>query len=308
MHTKAFGEMSILIYGQDPMVPMKLEQSFAKVRPSDEVNIDSFEDYNQCYDFAKEKKNIGLVFLLENCGDLTLNSVFDQFVRTQEESLVTFGIIVHNGTETFKGLRALKSHDKFISYYSVEELLDETKAHYIMQEIWQKYQEEYEKILISAPLAQTYRSMALHFTSPEEIHFKDRVCTMLTSQMNVSWLENMVLKWYPVLSTLEKHEPHLLTTNENLYSLYKSMKTDQTHTCIETIANHEMPITHKITNATDLLYTKAHSKELHEYLKTTMEKVSPRSKAMLRILKKSQDQVISFATNIENKKSMLKVV
>lgn len=308
MHTRAFGEMNILIYGQDAMTPMKLEQTFAQARPADEIRFDSFEDYDQAYDFAKENKNVGLVFLLENCGEMDLNSVFKQFSKLGDHQDTCFGVLIHNGDETFKGLRAMKDNDQLIAYYDVNDLLDADKAPFLLKEIWEKYQEAFEKQVIPSALAQTYRSMALMHVNEEELNFRQRLCTLLTGEMNVSWKEGFLLKWHPVLEVLEKDEGKVLSANKTLMSFYSAIKPDSSMVDVTSVANAEIGVAQKVAAATTILGKKGEG--LETYLNETLTNVSPRSKALLRTMKRHQARIVEFAqtTSTQQAPRLLKVV
>ncbi len=310
MHTRAFGEMNILVYGQDPLVPMKLEQTFAQARPADEIRFDSFEDYDQAYDFAKDNKNIGLVFLLENCGEMDINSVFKQFSKLGDHQDTCFGVLIHNGQESFKGLRAMKDNDQFIAYYDVNDLLDADKAPFLLKEIWEKYQEAFEKHIIPNALAQTYRSMALLHMNEEELSFRQRLCTLLTGEMNVSWKEGFLLKWHPILEILEKDEGKVLSANKTLTDYYQMIRPQGGMQDITTVASAEIGIAQKVATATTLLAQIAQQKQLDTYLTETLATVSPRSKALLRTIKRHQQRIVEFSqtTSSQQAPRLLKVV
>lgn len=308
MHTRAFGEMHFLIYGKDALVPMKLEQTFALARPADEIKFDSFEDYDQAYDFAKENKNVGLVFLLENCGEMDLNSVFKQFSKLGDHQDCCFGVLLHNGQESFKGLRAMRDNENFIAYYDVNDLLDQDKAPFLLKEIWEKYQEAFEKQIIPSALAQTYRSMALLHVTEEELNFRSRLCTLLTGEMNVSWKEGFLLKWHPILEVLEKDEGNVLHANKALTDYYQAIKPKSDLKDITEIANAEIGVAQKVAAATTVLASQG--ADLENYLSTTLASVSPRSKALLRTMKRHQARILEFAQTTTQSQAprLLKVV
>ncbi len=310
MHTRAFGEMHILIYGQDPLVPMKLEQTFAQARPADEIRFDSFEDYDQAYDFAKENKSVGLVFLLENCGEMDLNSVYKQFSKLGEQQDTCFGVLIHDGQESFKGLRAMKDNDHLIAYYDVNDLLDADKAPFLLKEIWEKYQEAFEKQVIPSALAQTYRSMALLHVNEEELSFRQRLCTLLTGEMNVSWKEGFLLKWHPVLEVLQKDEGNVLHANKTLTDYYAAIKPTAGMKDITAVANGEMGVAQKVATATSILGDVAQAQGLETFLQETLANVSPRSKALLRTMKRHQDRIVEFSQTSTKQQAprLLKVV
>lgn len=310
MHTRAFGEMHFLIYGQDPLVPMKLEQAFAQARPADEIRFDSFENYDQAYDFAKENKNVGLVFMLENCGEMSLTSVLTQLSKQTELQNVCFGILLHNGEESFKGLRAMKDNNQFIAYYDVNDLLDPDKTQFLLEEIWSKYQEALEKTVIPVALAQTYRSIALLHQGEEDINFTQRLCTLLSSEMNLTWQEGFALRWFPVLRILENDERSLLQANKQLMSFYEIIKPSIKFNSLLEIANSEIGVAQKVASATTLVSDSARSGQLEQFLSKELKEVSPRSKALLRILKRHQQRILEFSNYSSNQNSsrILKVV
>lgn len=311
MHTRAFSEMHFLIYGEDPLLPMKLEQTLANSRPSDEINFDSFESYEQAYDFAKDNKNVGLIFLLENCGDKSINSVFEQLSKMTEKQDTCFAVLLHNGEESFKGLRALKDNEKLIGYYDVNEMLDENKTAFILKDIWQKYQECYEKTLIPSVLAQTYRSLAVLHAKEETINFSSRLTTLISGEMNISWKESFILKWYPTLQIIKEHEGAVLSSNVKLQALFDSIFSGElSDKTLDTIASSEHDVAKKITAAVERITSSFIKSSTESLLSEELKQVTPRSKALTRILKKHELRINELSSQCQSKHnlSLLKVV
>jgi len=298
IHTRAFGDMRILIYGNDPLVPMKLEQTFAKVSPANELKFDSFENYEQAYDFAKDMKNVGLVFILENCGEVDLSSLLKQFTKLNEDHESCFGVLVHGGEESFKGLRTLRSNPDFLDYVTVEDLLDVDKCSIQLQDIWTKYQDAFESKVIPAPLGNTYQAMAHHHASEESINLAQRLSQLLGNEMNITWKESLILRWAPVIDVLSANESDVLAANKPLAMLYNQLKVQADLRSLSEIASSEIGIAQKVALSASILTQAASSKSLEALLLTTLREVGPRSKPLLRTIKKHQSAIIEISAQV----------
>jgi|GEM_PF-3111736 len=309
-HSRSLGGMNILIYGKDPLMPMKLEQALATAKPADEVLIDSFENYDQAYNFCKDNKNVGLVFLFENCGEMDVNSVFTQFQKLNEYQDTCFAVLLHNGMETIKGLRASKDNDSIIGYYNVNDLLDLNKTSFFMQEIWEKYQTTFEKILIPSILASTYKTIAQKHLPTEILNFGERLSVLLSGEMNVTWKESLMLKWSPVLKVLKENDQDLIKGNKQLFGLYQIVESNQNSSDLKQIAESELEIAKKISTTVQCLISSMKENKLEMVLQNAIKEVTPRSKALLRILKRRELNILEMAkaSDVTTKVAQLKVV
>lgn len=248
-HERAWSGLGILVYGQTPMVPMQIEQSIAGASPNNEVRVDSFEDYEDAYNFSKEKGDIGFIFLLEDCGKLPPADVFKQLSRPYENrGWKSFGVLVHNGVESIQGLKILRDHPQIVDYVSVEDLKDKVKTAALLDQIWEKFYKGFESSLLPQPLQETLWSVAQKELSEDSRHFIDRVSTILASKLNVSWMESVALRWQPVVATVEKLDKTVIEPHPTIQNICKLAEPLPLKSLKDVVASKE-PLVKRINTA-----------------------------------------------------------
>jgi len=140
LNEKAWAGINIVVYGKTPLLPMQLEQAIAQASPANEVRIDSFEDYDQAYDFCKAQKNIGFIFVLENSGEVLAADVFRQLgVHYESKGWPCFGVLLHEKEKTMMGYLSLQKNKNLIAYHPVQDLLDGDKTFNTISEVWKSF-------------------------------------------------------------------------------------------------------------------------------------------------------------------------
>lgn len=220
-HEKAWSGLNIIIFGKKALLPMQLEQSIASVAPANEVNIDSFEDYDDALSFCKQKKTVGFILIVEDSGSLMSPSVvFSQFSKVYEaRGWPCFGALIREGQETFLGLRTMRSNPGLIDYIETDQLLNPTKTSATIDSLWKGFVQAFEENLIPVPLQQTLISIASSSLSEDSVFFVRRVAGLLTNNLNISWIEKVAIDWFSIVAAVEKNSNLALAPHSTLVQI-----------------------------------------------------------------------------------------
>jgi hypothetical protein len=217
LHDRAWSGLGLMVYGATPLVPMKLEQAIAAATPANEVRVESFEKYEDAFEHSKSAKNVGFIFLQEDCGGVSALDVFTQLSRPYEANgYPCFGVLIYKSQESFVGYRTLQRCPNLIGYYSLESLLESTALPGLLDDIWSKYIAAFEAHVLPTALQETFIALATEEMPQGSLVFQDRTSLLLSSTLNVSWVENVALRWHPVIKALKVTSPKILAQNATI--------------------------------------------------------------------------------------------
>ena len=196
IHPKAWEGLNILIYGEHPLLPMEVETAITDAVPSQELRIESFENYEQALDFCKSKKNVGLILLLEKGMKLPINSVFSELAKPYlSTGFTAFGVVINDGKESLVGLRAIKSDRRIIDYLTLSFPLMPESITLMMDNLWNQFVSSFKETLMPIALEETLFSLASQQCPNEDLLFLNRLLTLFSARLDVSWLETCILGW-----------------------------------------------------------------------------------------------------------------
>jgi len=227
LHEKAWSGLNVLVFGKTPLLPMKLEQSIAAAAPAIETRIDSFENYDDAFDHCKAAKSVGLIVMTENCGELPIEHVFRQLgTHYEAKGVPCFGTLLYEKEKSFLGYQALQKNDRILSYLPTTALLNPADTPSTLMELWSSYSKSFEETLAPNKLKETLISLASTNIGADSIEFMRRTTTLLTSNLNLSWLEIIALKWVHVVDELKANQSQALHPNRGLVELARMAEFD----------------------------------------------------------------------------------
>ena len=292
LHERAWSGLNILIYGSTPMLPMQIEQSLASVTPNNEVKFDSFEDYSDAFDFSKDK-----ILILENCGKLPVADVFSQLAKPYEsKGWPCFGVLIHDGTETFNGLRTVKKDSRFLNYVSKEVLLDSKSASEFLMNLWNQFSASFEEKIIPQALQETLISLAKEKMTEESIHFLDRVSTLVSSNLNISWIESVALKWAPIVSSVQEKHSNAISPHMTLQQICGMANFSGPDSILEVI-KAKNSLCSRIMKVSLLLNEMREKNKLADELQSLGTHNKPGAPAILRHVVNARDKILKIAAD-----------
>jgi hypothetical protein len=296
-HEKAWAGLNILVFGKTPMLPMKIEQAISSASPANEIRVDSFEDYDDAYDFSKARTNVGFIILTENCGGLPIDNVFRQLSRPYEErGWPVFGALVYEGKETFVGLRTVQKLRNILCYLPVSAILESSQVASTLDDIWSKFTDAFEEAVIPVALQRTFLSIASPSLSSESVRFISRVSTLLCSNLNVSWIDQVAIRWGFVVESVRSLDPKAIEPHASLERICKLAHSDTLKNAQvpEIIASSET-LCARIAMLSSALNVARIESRLSEELQKAAAGLRPGGPALLRQLTKSRDQIVRIA-------------
>lgn len=298
LHERAWSGIKIGIFGASETLPMQIEQALATATPNNEVAFESFEVYEDAFDFCKRSKDVGLLIILENCGKLPSDQVFRELGKQYESrGWPCFGVLVYENKESFVGLRQLKNNSRLLDYISAEALLDPKQNSLLLSQIWNNLIKAFNDAIIPKALQESLIAEADTIIGHESIAFQDRVSQLLQSGLNVSWLETVALKWHPIVDPIQKRNHAMLSPHTGLKSISEianptaDLKTDD----FSTIIASKEPLVKRIMALTHAIDQSRQNSSLDNAIRLIATANKPGAPALLRHLVKHRDRILEFA-------------
>ncbi len=298
LNEKAWAGINIVIYGKTPLLPMQLEQAIAQASPANEVRIDSFEDYDQAYDFCKAQKNIGFIFVCENAGEVLAADVFKQLgTHYESKGWPCFGVLLHEKEKTMMGYLSLQKNKNLIAYNSTQDLLDANKTYDTISEVWRAFVSNFESSVMPEKLQETLLSLAEPSLSADSYNFQNRISVLLTQNLNISWLEAVALKWQPVVTTLKKVNKKALVPNVALVQIAEMAAPHEKVKDLFNVINLKTNLSNRLATVIYLLDVARIENKLPEVLSRLKSQSRPGAPALLRHLVSAQENVLAIASD-----------
>lgn len=302
LHERAWSGLNLMVYGQAPLVPMQIEQAIVRASPANEIRIDSFEEYGDAYDFTKDKRSVGFLFILEDCGKLPPGDVFQQLSRAYEnKGWPAFGVLIHGGKETVSGLRTVKNQPNLLSYLSIADLLQPASTSDSLERIWTQFVTAFEETLIPDALQKTLLSIAHSSLPAESVRFMNRVSTLLSAGLNITWIESVALKWAPVVEELRARAPDAVSPHVSLIQVCEQAKIDPVYASadISSVVTSKMSLCSRVVATVKKLEEHRVNGDLSEVLQKLGTQSRPGAPALLRRIVANRDQIFSISKEEE---------
>jgi hypothetical protein len=302
-HDRAWEGFKIVVLAQEPLQAMRLEQSIAAASPGAEVQLSSFETYDEAYQFCKEQKNVGFFFLHEKCGEASFNNVFRELAAQYSNfDADAYGVILHDGDSNSFAERSVGKNPQLLDYLSTTSILDRNQTFDTIRSVWDRYVEAFEKNVIPKALQNSILSVAEQSMGPSGIHFTSRLLTHLSSDVNISWLESVAIKWSPFLQAVRKDAPAVLK-NQNLLNhfveLCDTAKPGDSNELLRFLSG-DAPLTQKVVSLANHLEDHRKNGSLENELRLISTSSKPGAPKLIRHIAKNVDRILSFQTDAKN--------
>jgi hypothetical protein len=206
MMSKSLDGLSVLIFGEKQLLPMRIEQVIAAHWPASEVNLESFESYEDALKTTRSQKAFGLNMVLDTVKKLPLDGVIKNLSKPYEESkgFPCSTILLAERMPTMSGYKLLAENPNIIGYVNVQELLDPMTGKQAIKNLWQLYISSLNARLLPDALKDFIKQQAIGSgASMPSLHFKERVTNLLTINADISWMENLALSWVHLIQAQE---------------------------------------------------------------------------------------------------------
>lgn len=300
LHERAWQGLDLLVYGETPLLAMKVEQAIANVTPANEVKIESFEAFETAYDFCRERKSVGFIFMLENTGKTLLTNAFEEMARHYEaKGLPCFGVILQEEAQSTRtsisAIRAVHTNQKLLACYPCESFIKPGNTAAYLNEMWHLFIQSFEESIVPLPLQKTLLSIAESHFSNENFLFHTRMLNILSGELNISWLDIFSLRWLPVVRALEKVSPKLLDVNEELANFTKNVRPAIVPTVIQDCLDKTIPLAMRLSLVLEILANARLTATLEECLADISSAAKPGSPALLRRISQAKDRILMIS-------------
>lgn len=300
MHDQAFQGLSIMIFGQQPLIPMRMEQTIASVAPSIEVGIESFEDYHQALSFARSSKRVGLLIATDTMTNLPLHDVIQNLTQPWSAStgLPGFSVIAAVGPKTITGYETMAKNRRVFDYIDARDILEAQSAASFVPKLWQSFVDHLEQDILSETNQEWLVTLAQEKgLSKDSIQFSQRLAHFFRGKANITWMESLVLPWFMLTDTLNDYSTRLGVRAGGLFSLASTLK-------IETIPSNEslleltkskLRTSSKIKGIIKTLDEWRGLGVLEERLEKEVQNSKPFHPALLRSIVKDHQRILEFS-------------
>jgi len=302
LHENAWSGIDILVFGATPTLPMRLELALGKVSPANEVRVTSFEKYEDAYDYCKDKSSVGLIFILENCGNSPFSGVFSQLSGHYEaRGWPCFGVLLHEGEESFSGLRFVKRESRIIDYISTDSILAPDRCFESLTSIWTRFITSFESHLIPIPLQESILSVASEAGAAESNAFLRRVSMALSANLNISWVESIALAWAPMIRAVNRHTPSVLAPHVTLKEIcLLAGPAEQIITDLDRLMEHSGSLCSRIFSMASYLERLRNEGRLENGLLELSSKMKPGAPALLKAVVRQQSAILEIQRSLES--------
>jgi hypothetical protein len=301
IHDRAWEGFRILVLGKTSLLPMQIEQSIASAHPDIEVQLSSFESYDQAFKFCKQEGNVGFFLITEDAADVPFNSAFKELaVHYEKNGFPAFGAILYHGEPNAFSERLVSKTPQLLEYLPTSVLLNPNQVDMTMRQLWQSYVLSFEQKILPKPLQDSLNALAEDRLGVESFHFISRLTNNLSSELNLSWLENVALKWAYVLEAVEESAPAVLRPSPHLRSLLQLCKGPSIGNITSDNLGSQIPLSKKVfalAKELDLARTQG---KLGKILDGAASLAKPGAPKLLRHLQKHKNTILTFELDAKN--------
>lgn len=301
--TNILDKDAILIFGKKDLEPMNLEISIAETFPHLDEKTYSYENYDDAYDCAKDKKNFSIIMLIDSAVSTPMANIFDNLSRHyQNNGLESVGVMISAEERlSLSSARLLSIRKNVIGPYSLSDLLDKEKSVYFFEEIFDQYGEKLKQQILPTEFHQSLLDLCKvqqFKTSSNE--FQERVIRLLCSKANVPILTSHLLPIVPLIRTIYSQYPEIIRAQSHLDRFYLSLITDKAYENFDQIQGASLSIEQKILLSADLLLSKV-DEGLERFLIDFKSSMPSHLQGITKVIKNCQDQIIKFNNEASSK-------
>lgn len=296
LHEKAWSGLNILIFGSSKNIPMQIEQAIANAAPSNETKIDSFESYEDAIDHCKNRKDVGLILILENCGKLPILDVFQQLSKPyKSRGWPCLGVVLYEQVESVQGLKAIANDKSLFDYRNISDFIDPERTSHTLDIIWSKFSASFENLLLPTPLQESLLSVSEKSISASDLNFLRRTAHILSGNLNISWIETVALKWAPVVESVTNSDPLVMAPHASLTQICKLASWGNDPIDLNCISTQKNTLCARISAMSRYLNNARISGSLQEELFKISARSNPTAPALIRHTAAMKERILDVA-------------
>lgn len=302
-HDRAWEGFKIVILANQPLQAMKIEQAIAMASPGTEVQLSSFEKYDQAYEFCKSQKDIGFLLVHENCGETSFLSAFRELATLYDNfDAPAYGVVLYDGEPNSFSEKSVGKNPLLLDYLPTPSLLDENRTSDTLNTIWDLYIGAFEQTVIPKALQDSIISVAEEKVGIDGVHFTSRLLVNLLSDLNVSWMESAAIKWSLMLEAVRELTPAVLKSHGLLNHFIELCEHPIPTDCegIFQLLSGKEPLAKKVRTLALYLETHRQNRTLEDQLQLISAASKPGAPKLVRHIAKNSDRILSFQLDAIN--------
>lgn len=207
---KAWAGIEILIVSEVPEYGEKLAERISGLAPEQELRLHVFSKYIEAHDRAKKTKNLGVVLLIEGeSGNLPLHDVMRELLVPYESRGIPGAALLFSEKElTVRGALSAKKTTACLDYLPFSRTESSDALLKILMNLYQFKQTRFEEKLFPSSTQDLLQN--IRGASDEELQFETRVNDLLTSKLNLSWMESIKARFGATLFSIHLKNPEVL--------------------------------------------------------------------------------------------------
>lgn len=214
IHRDAWSAVDILVLGGTATRPMNIEQQLADAEPSIEVQLHSFENYNDAFDECKSIGRVGMIFICDDLG-LPVGDIVDNLLEPYQTATGFSGgaVVLYDKDHAPSVNSTIKSSQNILDFYKIDDLMNSAKTRAILGDVWRAYITHASNQIFPTSvknLVQDYFFEKLGDSTGLE--FQGRLINLLSPKLNLSWLDLITLRHAPCLVPLIQANYHAINS------------------------------------------------------------------------------------------------
>lgn len=310
MHARAFDGLNILIFGQEPLLPMRVEQAMASAMPNLEIGLESFEDYHQALTHSRASGRCGLVMVLDSKSTLPLNDVLINLLKPWEESTGIPGaaVLLAVAQPTLTGYQIAAHDRRILSYQGIQEFLDQARSQAATRTIWSDFVDRLEAYLVPDACADWLIALANERgVDPGTINFTRRLANFFRLRTNLNWREAMALPWFPITDALQHYRASIGMRGRALFELADVLgsRTPRSDSLSNIVRAGQSTVSRLSSLVAGLDYRRLQG-SLAADLAELSRTIKPFDPALLRITASESAKILEFAADATTSSTLLR--
>jgi hypothetical protein len=282
---------------------MKIEQTIAAAFPAMEVQLNSFEEYEEAFQFCKDERDVGFFLISESVSTAPFLSVFRELADLHQGSLTpAFGAIFHENEPQAYSAKLVGKNDTLVDYIPVTDLLDPKKVSFTINSLWASLVEAYQKTVFSKDLQASILSVAESEIGVDAVHFLTRVAANLTSDLNVTWTESIAANWGSILALVSARQPALLKPHERLLAIIDScgIESSMDETNLVSMLGSKESLIRKTVALAGFLEKSRSEGKLVDSLRSLASRGKPGAPKLIRHVAKNSERILEMASDAQS--------
>jgi hypothetical protein len=217
-----------------------------------------------------------------------------------------YGMILYDGEPNSFAERSIGKNPQLLDYLHTSSILDQDRTAATLRTIWDQYIGVFENQIIPKALQDSILSVAEEKMGLDGVHFISRLLVNLMSDINISWLESVAIKWSPFLEVVHTEAPAVLKQHHLLNNFVELCDVQPTNDSQEVISfiGGKGSLPKKVNLLAKYFDSHRRGGSLEEQLRLISNLNKPGAPKLIRHIGKNADRILEFQFDANNLSAM----